>query len=73
MRKKTLEYMNKNQLVEIIYMSYDGTMTKRHVKVYKVDEQYFRGYCFLRGSVRTFKYNHVLALVPLINRESMVV
>mgnify|MGYP001170033289 CR=1 FL=1 len=73
MRNELLKCMHKNQLAELIYISHDGTITKRRVKVYKVYEQYFQGYCFLRRATRTFNYNNILALVPVIEKERMVV
>lgn len=73
MREELLKCMYKNQLAELIYMSQDGKITKRRVKVYKIDEQHFQGYCLLRRATRTFNYNNVLALVPVIEKERMAV
>lgn len=66
MRKELFKCMHKSRLAELIYMSQDGKITKRRVKVYKVDEQHFQGYCLLRRATRTFNHNNVLALVPVI-------
>lgn len=51
--------------LEFIYLSDHGKITKRRVKVYANKGDYFLAYCYLRKSVRTFKYNNVLASHPL--------
>lgn len=65
--------MKYNQLADMIYMDNDGGITKRRIKVFKVTQDSFQAYCYLRGSKRTFKIDNVLALVPVTTRESMVV
>lgn len=65
--------MDDHQSLQMIYQSDDGRITKRRIKVLKINGATFQAYCFLRGSRRTFKFNNVLALVPLIQKESMVV
>lgn len=65
--------MIKNKLVQMIYQSDKGRMTKRRIKVLKVNGNQFQAYCFLRKSKRTFKMNNILALVPIEQKESMVV
>lgn len=73
MRKGIIKNMNKNQLVEVIYISNSGQITKRRVKVYKVNQQSFIGYCYLRKSIRTFNIANVFALVPVTYKERMVI
>ena len=68
--KRSIKY---NQVLDIIYMDNDGSITKRRVKLLKVTEDSFQAYCYLRGSRRTFKVNNVLALVPVMTKERMVV
>lgn len=59
--------------VDMIYMSSGGVISKRRVKVLQVNEDYFRTYCYLRRSKRTFRVDNVLALVPVIKKEGMVI
>ncbi len=54
-------------------MNDSGQITKRRIKPFKVRGNTFVAYCFLRGSRRTFKIDGVLALVPVIIKESMVI
>lgn len=61
-----------NQLLEMIYVDGKGTITKRRIKVLKMNKDTFVAYCFLRRANRTFKNSHVLALVP-IERYSKIV
>ncbi len=51
--------------VEIIYQKPDGEITKRKVKVEKVNDEYMRGFCFLRDGERTFKLDRILELKDL--------
>lgn len=57
--------MNRRQVLDMIYMADDGTITKRWIKVYWVSGESFKAYCFLRRAKRTFKIANVLALVPV--------
>lgn len=54
-----------NQPLDMIYVSSDGQITKRRVRVYKCDKDFFTAYCYLRSSTRTFKADNVLAVVPV--------
>ena len=65
--------MMSNQLLDMIYMTDNGSVTKRRIKVYKVENNSFYAYCFLRGSRRTFKVDNILALVPVVRKERMVI
>jgi len=51
--------------VEMIYQKPDGEISKRRVKVEKVNDEYMRGFCFLRGGERTFKLDRILELKDL--------
>ena len=59
--EKLLKY-EKN--VEMIYVSGKDKITKRVVRIYTVNEKEIIGYCHLRGEVRTFKVERVLAVLP---------
>lgn len=73
MLKTIRKSMIQNDLLQMIYQSDSGQITKRRIKVLKVSGDQFQAYCFLRQSRRTFKMSNVLALVPLMQKESMVV
>ena len=73
MRIKLLKSKTFNQTLDMIYMASDGSITKRRIKVLEVNEESFQAYCFLRRAKRTFRIDNVLALVPVVQRESMVI
>ena len=65
--------VSRGELLDMMYMSRDGKVSKRRIKVIQVGESSFRAYCHLRKSKRTFIIDNVLALVPVITKESMVI
>ena len=73
MRIIILKSMQLNQIVEMIYINNNGEISKRRVKVLRVEGNTFKAYCFLRNTKRTFKVENLLAFVPIIQREREVV
>ena len=67
---KSIRY---NEPLDMMYMANDGAISKRRIKVLQVNGNSFQAYCFLRRSKRTFRIDNVLALVPVIVKESMVI
>ena len=65
--------MRYNESVDMMYMSNGGVISKRRIKVLQINEDNFRAYCYLRKSKRTFRIDNVLALVPVVQKESMVI
>jgi len=65
--------MHYGQIVEVMYISNSGEITKRRIKVLKLQGDSFQAYCFLRKTKRTFKVNNVLALIPVERKESRVI
>lgn len=57
----------------MIYMKNNGEISKRRVKVLSVEGNTFKAYCFLRNTKRTFNVENVLAIVPVINMESVAI
>ncbi|SET32404.1 hypothetical protein SAMN05421676_10441 [Salinibacillus kushneri] len=53
-----------DQLVEMIYESRSGEITKRTVKIYGSNNQKIFGYCFLRKGYRSFYKEQILAMIP---------
>lgn len=68
MRKELLFAAKRSKLLQIIYISNSGKTTKRTVKLIKINNSTFTGYCFLRKERRTFAINNLLAVVPLTER-----
>lgn len=73
MKEQLLKAMKRNQLVEMMYISKAGEITKRRIKVLKVANDTFESYCFLKQSKRTFIIQNVLALIPVIRKEREVI
>ncbi|MHC8516965.1 transcriptional regulator [Sporosarcina sp. ITBMC105] len=69
MRKTLEKSVRFGELLDMMYMAKDGSVSKRRVKVLQVGEASFRAYCHLRKSKRTFKIDNVLALVPITPKE----
>ena len=70
MYKRLLLYLKHQQNVEMIYINGDTNVTKRIVRLYEVNEQEIIGYCYLRGNVRRFKLEQILAVIPVQNCRS---
>ena len=73
MRNKLFKSMKFSESADMMYMSNGGVISKRRIKVLQVNEDNFRAYCYLRKSKRTFRIDNVLALVPVYQKESMVI
>lgn len=73
MRNQLDKSMKYGESVDMMYIANDGAISKRRIKVLHVNEGNFHAYCYLRKSKRTFRIDNVLALVPVVVRESMVI
>lgn len=68
--EKLIKY---NEQLDMIYMTNDGVISQRRIRVFKVNRDTLQAYCYLRESNRTFKIGNILALVPIQIKEKMVV
>lgn len=73
MRINLMKCMERNQLVELMYMDSKGNISKRRVKVLKIQGDTFQVFCFKRNAKRTFIIDNVLAFVPIIHKERAVI
>ncbi|MEK5332027.1 transcriptional regulator [Lysinibacillus sp. FSL W8-0992] len=73
MKEQLIKAMQRNQVVNMMYIAKDGSVTKRRVKVIKIIGDSFQAYCFTRQAKRTFMIDSVLAVVPIIHKERSVV
>lgn len=73
MRINLMKCMERNQLVELMYMDSKGNISQRRVKVLKIKGDAFQVFCFKRNAKRTFIISNVLACVPIIHKEREVV
>lgn len=71
MRKNLEKSIKYSEELDIMYMSKEGSISKRRIKVLQVGEVSFRAYCYLRKSKRTFTIDNILALVPVVQKERL--
>ncbi|WP_253286841.1 transcriptional regulator [Virgibacillus sp. MSJ-26] len=68
--EKAIKY---NQLINMVYMSKEGQITKRKIKVLNLEKDQLNAFCFLRQAKRTFNINNILALQPIYTKRNMVI
>ncbi|WP_341202438.1 transcriptional regulator [Planomicrobium okeanokoites] len=73
MKAQILKAFKYQQLVDMMYIANDGDISKRRIKILKVNGETFQAYCFLRKEKRTFKMENVLSAIPVITKERMIV
>lgn len=73
MREQLVKAMLRNQLVNMMYVSKNGSVTKRRVKIIKIVGDSFQAFCFMRQTKRTFLIRSILAVTPVIRKERDVV
>lgn len=73
MKAQILKAFKYQQLVDMMYMANDGSISKRRIKILKVSGDSFQAYCFLRHKKRTFKMDNVLSLMPVAQKERQII
>ena len=73
MRNQLVRSVEYSEHLDMMYLAKDGQISKRRINVLQVGEVSFRAFCFLRKSKRTFTIDNILALVPVITKESLVI
>ncbi|MFJ7951511.1 transcriptional regulator [Lysinibacillus sp. NPDC096418] len=73
MREQLIKAMQRNQFVNMMYVSKNGAVTKRRIKIIKIVGDSFQAFCFTRHAKRTFLISNVLAVIPVIRKEREVV
>ena len=73
MKEQLIKAMQRNQLVDMMYMSKDGRVTKRRIKIIKMVGDSFQSFCFTRHAKRTFIIDNVLAVLPVLHKERSIV
>ncbi|WP_412475752.1 BRCT domain-containing protein [Halobacteriovorax sp. YZS-1-2] len=56
------------EVISFIYEDASGNKTTREISAYNIDDEYIRGFCHLRGEVRTFRKDRI---VSFINKPSI--
>lgn len=73
MKESLSKAMRYGQMVDVMYLSKSGEITKRRLKLLKLCGDSFQAYCFLRNTKRTFIIENVLACIPVTQKESRVI
>lgn len=68
--KKLIKYGGQ---LEMIYISNEGMISQRRIRILKVNREVLQAYCYLRGANRTFKNENILAFVPVNAKKGVVV
>lgn len=69
MRNDLVKYLHRGWVCELIYLSKADEISKRKVKLLRVEADIFYAYCFKQKAKRTFRIDHLLALSPLLQQE----
>lgn len=70
-RNELLESCRCSNVLRILYMS-GYNVTKRTVRILKINSTTFEAFCYLRGEQRTFCIDNVLVVVPVKNKRVIV-
>ncbi|SCX38278.1 hypothetical protein SAMN02787108_00258 [Lysinibacillus fusiformis] len=73
MKEQLIKAMQRNQLLNMMYMAKNGNVSKRRIKIIKIVGDSFQAYCFTRQAKRTFMIDNVLAVVPISHKDRSVV
>jgi predicted DNA-binding transcriptional regulator YafY len=73
MKEQLIKAMQRNQLLNMMYLAKNGNVSKRRIKIIKIVGDSFQAYCFTKQAKRTFMIDSVLAVVPVIHKERSVV
>ncbi len=73
-RKESLiKAMQRHQIVHMMYREKSGAVTKRGVKIINITGESFTAFYFTRQEGCTFLINNILAMLPILQRESKVI
>ena len=69
MREQLLKAMQHNQILDIMYIAKDQSITKRRIKLIKIFGDHVQAYCFSRHAKRNFIVDNILAVHP-VNKKA---
>ena len=61
------------RLFKSMDMDKSGGVSQRRIEVLMLGDMSFHAYCFLWGSKRAFNIDNILALVPVTQKENIVI
>ncbi|MEK4385717.1 transcriptional regulator [Solibacillus sp. FSL W7-1464] len=69
MREQLIKAMKHNQILDIVYIAKDQSITKRRIKLIKISGNHVQAYCFSRHAKRNFIVDNILAVHP-VNKKA---
>ncbi|MEK5184922.1 transcriptional regulator [Solibacillus sp. FSL W7-1324] len=69
MKEQLTKAMQYNQILDIVYIAKDQSITKRRIKLIKISGDHVQAYCFTRHAKRNFIVDNILAVHP-VNRKA---
>lgn len=73
MKEKLFRYWQQGLTVKMIYMKSDGVCSERSVRIRKLGDTSFTAFCLKRRAVRTFHYDRILSIKPMIKKEKLII
>ncbi|UTT43202.1 hypothetical protein [Exiguobacterium aurantiacum] len=70
MRQEVMRWMRNGRVVEMVYMDRNGVISKRRVKLMKLQGDRLVGWDVKKQARRTFCMDRVLACLPTIERAT---
>ncbi|MFJ3387675.1 MULTISPECIES: transcriptional regulator [unclassified Lysinibacillus] len=68
MRERLIKAMQRNHLVNMMYVVKDDSLAKRYVKIIKIVGDLFQAFYFTRCAKRTFLISNVLVVIPFVSK-----
>lgn len=69
MKEQLQRAMQHNQILDIVYIAKDQSITKRRIKIIKISGDHVQAYCFSRHAKRNFIIDNILAVHP-VNKKA---
>jgi predicted DNA-binding transcriptional regulator YafY len=69
MRGILLRAIENQVLIEIIYLTKDGSISHRQIRVKEIFQNHIHAYCYLRKSCRNFTFSNILSISPVRKRK----
>ena len=63
--KEHLQRAMQHQILDIVYIAKDQSITKRRIKIIKMSGDHVQAYCFSRHAKRNFIIDNILAVHPV--------
>ena len=68
-RSELVKCFKQGWMIELMYLSKTGEVSKRKVTIIKFQGELFHAYCFKKHAKRTFLIDNVLAVAPVFPKE----